>query len=100
MLIPDLDSGEICLVDIDKKRLDITVKLVKALSEELTGGKWSVMGTTQRKSVLKGTDYIINCIEVSGTKCVRHDNDIPLKYGVDQCIGDTIGPGGIFKALQ
>ncbi|MDY7011949.1 MAG: alpha-glucosidase/alpha-galactosidase, partial [Planctomycetota bacterium] len=45
-------------------------------------------------------DYIINCIEVSGEDCVRFDNGIPLRYGVDQCIGDTIGPGGLFKALR
>ena len=43
---------------------------------------------------------INNCIEVSGLECVRYDNDIPLKYGVDQCIGDGIGPGGLFKGLR
>jgi alpha-galactosidase len=43
---------------------------------------------------------VVNCIEASGLACVEHDNDIPLKYGVDQCIGDTIGPGGLFKALR
>ncbi|RPI32674.1 MAG: alpha-glucosidase/alpha-galactosidase, partial [Chloroflexota bacterium] len=37
---------------------------------------------------------------VAGLSNVRHDFDIPLKYGVDQCIGDTIGPGGLFKALR
>ena len=47
-----------------------------------------------------GTDYVINSIEVAGLENVRHDYDIPLKYGVDQCIGDTIGPGGLFKALR
>ena len=50
--------------------------------------------------MLPGSDYIVNCIEVSGLACVRFDNDIPAKYGVDQCIGDTIGPGGLFKALR
>jgi len=49
---------------------------------------------------MAGSDYLINCIEVSGLECVRFDNDIPLKYGIDQCIGDTIGPGGLFKALR
>ena len=49
---------------------------------------------------MKGSDYIVNCIEVSGTSCVRSDNDIPARYGIDQCIGDTIGPGGLFKALR
>jgi alpha-galactosidase len=50
--------------------------------------------------VLANTDYVVNSIEVAGLANVRHDYDIPLKYGVDQCIGDTIGPGGLFKALR
>ena len=100
MLIPDLDGGEIRLVDIDRKRLDIIARLIKVLAEKLRPGKWTVKATTHRRDVLPGTDYIINCIEVSGLKCVRFDNDIPAKYSIDQCIGDTIGPGGIFKALR
>jgi alpha-galactosidase len=43
---------------------------------------------------------VVNSIEVAGLQNVRHDYDIPIKYGIDQCIGDTIGPGGIFKALR
>ena len=50
--------------------------------------------------MLAGSDFVVNSIEVAGLANVRHDYDIPLKYGVDQCIGDTIGPGGIFKALR
>ncbi|HOX05093.1 MAG TPA: alpha-glucosidase/alpha-galactosidase [Planctomycetota bacterium] len=103
MLIPDLAGGELRLVDIDRKRLEITTRLIKKLAEHMKakhGVDWKVTGTPDRRKVLPGTDYVINCIEVSGTACVRHDNDIPLKYGIDQCIGDTIGPGGIFKALR
>jgi alpha-galactosidase len=100
MLIPGLDGGQIALVDIDKKRLDLTRKTVMALSEKLTDGRWEITASTKRREVLDGTDYVINCIEVSGVECVRFDNDIPAKYGIDQCIGDTIGPGGIFKALR
>ena len=103
MLIPDLKGGDLALVDIDPKRLEVTTRLVRNLVARIqaeTGNTWTVTGTVDRRTVLKGTDYLINCIEVSGTKCVRHDNDIPLKYGIDQCIGDTIGPGGIFKALR
>jgi alpha-galactosidase len=59
-----------------------------------------VTASTDRRQVLAGTDVVVNSIEVAGLANVRHDYDIPLKYGVDQCIGDTIGPGGIFKALR
>ncbi len=53
-----------------------------------------------RREVLVGAHYAVCSVEVSGTQCVAWDNDIPLKYGVDQCIGDTIGPGGLFKGLR
>jgi len=93
------EEGEMILVDIDKQRLELAKQLAGKILRKM-GGKWKIKATTQRRHALKDADYIINCIEVSGTKCVRHDNDIPLKYGVDQCIGDTIGPGGLFKALR
>lgn len=103
MLIPGLDGGELVLVDIDAKRLDIMTRLIKTLAGWMRDNhnvRWNVSGATDRKKALPGAQYIINSIEVSGLQCVRHDNDIPLKYGIDQCIGDTIGPGGIFKALR
>ena len=61
---------------------------------------WRIEASTDRTRVLHDCDYAINTIEVAGLANVRHDFDIPLKYGVNQCIGDTIGPGGIFKALR
>ncbi|MES2200923.1 MAG: alpha-glucosidase/alpha-galactosidase, partial [candidate division FCPU426 bacterium] len=92
--------GHIALVDIDAKRLKISHGLIAKLISTLGKDGWSVSSTTDRRKALPGTDYIVNCIEVSGTECVRFDNDIPLKYGVDQCIGDTTGPGGLFKGLR
>jgi alpha-galactosidase len=67
---------------------------------ERTGRNWRVEASVERKNDLAGSDYLINTIEVAGLPNVRHDYEIPLKYGVDQCIGDTIGPGGLFKALR
>jgi len=100
MLIPGFEKGEIRLVDIDAGRLGLTLEAVKAISRRLRGGGWKVTASTDRRKALPGADYVINCIEVSGVKTVRHDYAIPMQYGVDQCIGDTIGPGGIFKALR
>lgn len=94
---PGQAGGTFALVDIDEKRLKLTARMVRQL---VRGGGWKVVASTDRREVLKGCDYVINCIEVSGAACVEMDNDIPLKYGVDQCIGDTIGPGGLFKALR
>ena len=98
--IPGNQGGVIALVDIDRNRLRTMHRLVQKLLAQRDAGQWKVIASEDRKKVLKGSDYIVNCIEVSGLDCVRFDNDIPARYGIDQCIGDTIGPGGLFKALR
>lgn len=97
--IDGLDSGEFALVDIDGERLELAHAIAERLVQ-LTGKHWNVTASTQRADVLAGSDFVVNSIEVAGLANVRHDYDLPLKYGIDQCIGDTIGPGGIFKALR
>jgi alpha-galactosidase len=99
LAIDELGDGEFALVDIDQERLELACAMAQRLVE-LTGKCWKVSGSTERRELLPGSDFIVNSVEVSGLANVRHDYDIPLKYGVDQCIGDTIGPGGIFKALR
>lgn len=98
--IPGNVGGTIALVDIDQDRLKTMEQLINKLFQQKGKDNWKVIASPDRRKVLKGSDYIVNCIEVSGTACVRHDNDIPAKYGIDQCIGDTIGPGGLFKSLR
>ena len=98
-LIPDLDEGELCLVDIDPERLELSRKTTEIINKKLNKN-WRIVSSTDRREVMENSDFIINTIEVSGLQTVRYDYEIPLKYGVDQCIGDTIGPGGIMKALR
>ncbi len=97
--IEGLDEGCFALVDIDASRLELAQQITERLISR-SGKRWSVRASTERRDVLAGSDFIINTIEVGGLANVRHDFDIPMKYGVNQCIGDTIGPGGIFKALR
>jgi len=97
--IEGLDEGTFSLVDIDAARLDLTRRIAERLIE-MSGKHWQVKASTDRRELLPGSDFIVNTIEVAGLANVRHDFDIPMKYGVNQCIGDTIGPGGIFKALR
>ncbi len=99
LLIDGLDEGCFALVDIDARRLELAQQIAGRLIAH-SGKRWSVRASTERRDVLEGSDFIINTIEVAGLANVRHDFDIPMKYGIDQCIGDTIGPGGIFKALR
>ena len=96
---PPLERGTFGLVDIDAERLELAHQMAEFLIAR-SGRNWTVEASTDRTLVLPGSRYVINTIEVAGLANVRHDYDIPLKYGVDQCIGDTIGPGGLFKALR
>lgn len=97
--IPGLEEGELCLVDIDPERLRLSKKATEIVNDKLKT-KWKIVASTDRREVMSDSDFLINTIEVNGVNTVRFDYEIPLKYGVDQCIGDTIGPGGIMKALR
>jgi len=97
--IEGLDEGCFALVDIDASRLELAQRIAEQLISR-SGKHWKIRASTERRDVLAGSDFVINTIEVAGLANVRHDFDIPMKYGINQCIGDTIGPGGIFKALR
>jgi len=99
LAIEGLDSGTFALVDLDTERLELTREVAEQLIK-LVGKSWTAQATTDRRSVLPDCDYVINMIEVGGLANVHHDYAIPFKYGVDQCIADTGGPGGIFKYLR
>ncbi|GGH29068.1 alpha-galactosidase [Paenibacillus segetis] len=97
--ITDIEGGVIALVDIDERRLEIVHQLVEKLIE-ISGKNWSVISSSDRRKVLADSTFVINQIEVNGLETVRNEFEIPLKYGVNQCIGDTLGPGGLFKTLR
>jgi alpha-galactosidase len=64
------------------------------------GLKSRVSVTTDRGEALRGASYVITSFQVGGVGAFELDYKIPMKYGVDQCIGDTLGPGGVFRALR
>ncbi|MCI0398953.1 MAG: alpha-galactosidase [Chloroflexi bacterium] len=96
---PALETGTFALVDIHEGRLELAHQMAEFLIER-SGRNWNVEASTDRTKVLADSHYVVHTIEVAGRENVHHDYDIPLNYGVDQCIGDTIGPGGLFKALR
>lgn len=76
---------------------------MKAFAErviEKNGLGATVEVTLDRREALKDADYVIVMLQIGGLDAFRHDYQIPLKHGVDQCIGDTLGPGGVFRALR
>lgn len=99
LTIEGINEGTIALVDIDTERLEIAHQLVQKIID-MTGKKWSVISSMDRKQVIADSDFVINQIEVAGLSTVKMEYEIPLKYGVKQCIGDTLGPGGLFKTLR
>lgn len=94
-----IDKGEFRLIDIDPVRLGLAKSFAEFLIGK-TGKNWTVRASTDRTQLLSDSDVVISTIEVAGLANVKHDYEIPLKYGVDQCIGDTIGPGGLFKTFR
>ncbi len=94
-----LRDSEICLMNRTKPKLDRMVKFVRRMIEE-NGLPAKVTATLDRREALKGAKYVIVMIQVGGTDAFKLDYEIPLKYGVDQCIGDSLNPGGIFRALR
>ena len=62
--------------------------------------KATTYATTDRRDALKGADYVIAMFQIGGVDAFRLDYEIPMKYGVDQCIGDSMGPGGVFRGLR
>lgn len=95
---------EIALYDIDPQRLDDSDRLIRALNEKYNEGKAAIksyLGVENRKEALRGADFVINAIQVGGYEpCTVIDFEIPKKYGLRQTIADTLGIGGIFRALR
>jgi alpha-galactosidase len=97
---PELADAEIALFDIDAERLK-TSEIVAHKVASALGAKPTITATTDREAALDGADYALNMIQVGGYKpSTVIDFEIPKKYGLQQTIGDTLGVGGIMRALR
>ena len=104
MLTPALCECEIALYDIDQNRLEESFLVLDKINSKYNDNKAIIkkyLGVEQRKEALKGAKFVINAIQVGGYEpCTVIDFEIPKKYGLQQTIGDTLGIGGIFRALR
>lgn len=104
LLTPELCQSEIALYDIDEERLKESRLLIERLNENLNQSRAVIrtyLGPKARKDALRDADFVINAIQVGGyDPCTITDFEIPKKYGLRQTIGDTLGIGGIFRALR
>jgi alpha-galactosidase len=99
LLTPALQESTITLMDVDETRLQWARNLVQSMIER-RGLKARVEATTERREAIKGADYVVTTFQVGGLSAYQHDIEIPERYGVEQCVGDTLNPGGIFRALR
>jgi len=99
LAVPEFQDTEFRLMDISAENMEMATKLCRKMVED-NNLPAKVIGTVDRREALRGADYVISTVRVGGLEAFAHDIEIPLKYGVDQCVGDTLGPGGIFYALR
>ncbi|MBN1672063.1 MAG: glycoside hydrolase family 4 [Kiritimatiellae bacterium] len=100
MIMSDaLNTGTLAYVDIDRDRLALMMELGrKAIAHKKVPLK--LEGSTDRREVLKGADFVVLSFARDGVRFRGVDCAISEKYGVRMCSGDTIGPGGIFRAMR
>ena len=96
---PALSGSEYRLMALTHKRLDKMESFVQRMIKD-NGLKATVKSTTDRREALKGADYVVVMIQVGGVDGFQVDYEVPMRFGVDNCIGDTMGPGGIFRAQR
>ena len=94
LCVPEFKDIEFALTDVSEHNL----QMIKAILDRIVEANrlpTRVTATTDRRKALEGARYVISCVRVGGLEAYADDIRIPLKYGIDQCVGDTICAGGI-----
>ncbi len=94
LCVKEFAEIEIALTDINQNNLDMSRQIIERLIA-VNKLPTKITATTDRRKALEGARYVMNCVRVGGLEAFADDIRIPLKYGVDQCVGDTICAGGI-----
>ncbi|MEM9158880.1 MAG: alpha-galactosidase [Verrucomicrobiota bacterium] len=96
---PALAGSEYSLMALTHTRLDKMHAFVQRMIDDGDIDA-TVTKTTDRREALRDADYVVVIIQTGGVDAFQIDYEVPMKYGVDQCIGDTLGPGGVFRAAR
>jgi alpha-galactosidase len=94
LCVPELQDAELALTDISAHNLSMAERLVDRIVA-VNRLPTSVTASLDRRQALEGARYVINCVRIGGLEAFADDIEIPLRYGVDQCVGDTLCAGGI-----
>ncbi|MBM2614393.1 alpha-glucosidase/alpha-galactosidase [Actinoplanes sp. LDG1-06] len=95
----ELRGVTLALHDIDPERLETAGLIARRTAEQL-GATPEITTSLDRRRALDGADFVINSIQVGMYEATVRDFEIPAKYGLRQTIADTLGVGGIFRALR
>jgi len=96
---PGLEGATVVLMDPEL----VKVQSVQAYTNKIIEKNrltHKVLSTADRREALEGADYVITTFQIGGMEAYKHDYEIPLRYGVDQCIGQCVGPGGVLRGLR
>jgi alpha-galactosidase len=99
LTFPELAGATIALHDIDQERLDAAEAMARWTASALDAPA-TIEAHLDRRAALAGCDHVINMIQVGGHAATLVDFDVPKRFGLRQTIGDTLGIGGIFRALR
>jgi alpha-galactosidase len=99
MATPSLSGSEFALMSRTWPKLKNMEEFGRRMLKD-NNVKGDVWATLDRREAIKGADFVVVMVQVGGVDAFEIDYKVPLKYGVDQCVGDTMGPGGIFRGLR
>jgi alpha-galactosidase len=99
LAVPALGDMELVLEDIDGERVE-RIGAYARLANEALGTKAVVTTTTDQHRALEGADFVVVTISTGGFESMTVDLDVPARHGIVQSVGDTVGPGGISRALR
>ncbi|HEX6468306.1 MAG TPA: alpha-glucosidase/alpha-galactosidase [Streptosporangiaceae bacterium] len=97
--LPELGGVRIALHDIDTERLAVAEALAHRTAER-HGAKPRIVASADRRTALRDSDVVVNMVAIGGHRATVTDFEVPERFGVRQTIGDTLGIGGIFRALR
>ncbi|MSO78809.1 MAG: hypothetical protein EXQ79_04300 [Acidimicrobiia bacterium] len=97
---PSLQDADVVLMDLHEASLPPMLDVAAHITKNRPGIGLSVTTTTDLDEAVTDADFVITCFTVGGFDSMKHDLEIPAKYGVDQTVGDSVGPGGISRALR
>jgi len=99
MATPALSGSEFALMSRTWPKLKNMEEFGRRMLRD-NGVEGEVWATLDRREAIKDADFVVVMIQVGGVDAFGIDYKVPMKYGVDQCVGDTMGPGGIFRGLR